>query len=205
MKRHLIAVSYHRLLLPIARYRSSHDVIVPRGVCPPVVALYGLAILHKAPKIYSQRVGTDEEQAVELCEVITLNIELDDRGRPSQSSGYKLGPTSCLVKPRCGVKSPSEVSQWLGLLQIDHPQDGSRPQVRRAVVEQDILVVPGGYSSEGHGGISPYAPGAPGCFSPNFTTVPSFSQTATLARSSDGVLSPRLETSTAPRRKGTPA
>src|SRR5262249_9485238 len=84
--------------------------------------------------------------------------------RSSPGSGHIVGPTSCLVKLRCGVKSPSEVSQWLGLPQIDHPQDGSCPQVRRAVVEQDILVVPGGYSCEGHGGISRYAPGTPGSF-----------------------------------------
>ena len=110
MKRNLIAVSYHRLFLPITRYRSSHDVIVPSSVSAAMVSIYGLAILHKAPKIYGKRLRTNEKLALQLGEGFSLNIKLDDRSRFSPHSRHIFGPTSCLLRLRSGVKSSPEVS-----------------------------------------------------------------------------------------------
>src|SRR5207253_4045713 len=95
----------HCLVSPSAcssrRYGSSNQVIVAGNGYPPVVPRYGLAILHKAPKIYGERVGTDEEQALQFCQGNTLNVELDDRSRSSPCVSHTVGPTCRLFKLGC--------------------------------------------------------------------------------------------------------
>src|SRR5579884_1148380 len=97
MERNLVAVGYHGLLFPIARYRTGHD-IIPRFVSPVVVVRIGFAKLHKAPEVKSTEARADENQAIQFGNVIAFDGKFND-GR-----GGSLPP--CLdLRPSFGLHS----------------------------------------------------------------------------------------------------
>jgi len=109
------------------------------------------AVLNEAPIVNGIEGSTYKRQSVEFCQTVPLHCELNYGCPVPRGGGSIISQPSCLKQIGSGVKAAAEVAEVSATIQIYTVQDRSHMNVKRAMVQDNILVAPGRNSYKRHG------------------------------------------------------